>query len=217
MTGPTADPDVATLASLREGDEEAFHTLVERYHQAMLRLARLHLRDAQEAEEVVQETWMAVVKGVERFEGRSSFTTWLFRILTNRAKSHGVRESGSTSFSELASAEASVDERAVDANRFQSSAGRYPGHWAAPPASWDTIPEGRLLSKETLAYIEAAVEGLPTAQRAVIRLRDVHGLRAAEVCELLDLSPANQRVLLHRARSKVRARLESQFAPERLT
>ena len=214
MNQPTADPDLALLAALREGDEQAFRTLVQRHQRTMLKVARLHVRDAQAAEEVVQETWMAVVSGLERFEGRSSLTTWLFRILTNRAKTRGQREARSLPFSALAGDEASGDDAAVAADRFQTSAGRYPGHWAAPPASWEVLPDERLLSRETLACVAEAIEALPPAQRAVIRLRDVDGWDAPEVCALLEISQANQRVLLHRARSRVRTALEAHLSPE---
>jgi RNA polymerase sigma-70 factor, ECF subfamily len=214
VSAHAADPDVALLARLRAGDEQAFRALVQRYHASMLRVARLHVRDAQAAEEVVQETWMAVVKGLERFEERSTLQTWLFRILSNRAKTRGVRESRSTPFSALVAAEASGDEPAVDPDRFQTKAERHPGHWAAPPASWETLPDERLLAKETLTFIAAAIEALTPVQRTVIRLRDVDGLDSTEVCDLLDLSQGNQRVLLHRARSKVRAALETHLAPE---
>jgi len=209
VTATAPDPDAELLTRLRDGDEEAFRTLVARYNATLLRVARLHVRDRQAAEEVVQETWLAVVKGLERFEERSSLKTWLFRILTNRAKTRGERESRSLPFSALAAAAVDSDEPAVDADRFHGPDDPQPGGWAAPPASWETIPDERLLSQETLGRVAAAIDALPPAQREVIRLRDVEGWDSDEVCELLDLSQGNQRVLLHRARSKVRAALES--------
>ncbi len=207
-TPVTVDPDAELLAGLRRGDELAFRTLVGRYNATMLRVARLHIRDAQAAEEVVQETWLAVIKGLDRFEGRSSLKTWLFSILSNRAKTRGVTEARSRPFSAFAAADAAGEEPAVDAERFQRPGDPHPRHWAAPPVRWETLPDERLLSLETRECIAAAIEQLPPAQRAVIQLRDIEGWEADEVCELLELSSGNQRVLLHRARSKVRGALE---------
>lgn len=218
MTTPVSvDPDAALLARLRCGDELAFRTLVERYSAMMLRVARLHVRDRQAAEEVVQETWLAVVKGLERFEERSTLKTWLFRILTNRAKSRGEREARCVPFSALVAADVAGDDPAVSPDRFQGPDARYPGGWAAPPPRWETLPHERLLSQETLQRVEEAIELLPPAQREVIRLRDIDGWDSDEVCELLGLSHGNQRVLLHRARSKVRAALERYLGDEVIT
>ncbi len=208
------DPEAELLVRLRRGDERAFRMLVERYNATMLRVARLHVRDHQAAEEVVQETWLAVVKGLERFEERSTLKTWLFRILTNRAKTRGEREARSVPFSAVALADASGDDPAVDADRFQGPGGRYPGHWASPPARWETLPDERLLSQETLRIVNEAVDMLPPAQREVIRLRDIEGWEADEVCDALGVSHGNQRVLLHRARSKVRTALERYLGSE---
>ena len=216
-TPVTADPDADLLARLRLGDELAFRTLVQRHNATMLRVARLHVRDHQAAEEVVQETWLAVVKGLERFEARSTLKTWLFRILTNRAKTRGEREARSVPFSAVAVADASGDDHAVDVDRFQGPADPFPGGWAQPPARWETLPDERLLSQETLRLVTEAVELLPPAQRAVIQLRDLDGWDADEVCELLGLTHGNQRVLLHRARSKVRAELERYLGDEVMT
>jgi RNA polymerase sigma-70 factor (ECF subfamily) len=213
-TPVSADPVADLLVRLRRGDELAFRTLVERYSATMLRVARLHVRDRQAAEEVVQETWLAVIKGLQRFEERSTLKTWLFRILTNRAKTRGEREARSVPFSALAAADARADEPAVDPDRFRAPDDQYPGGWAAPPPRWETLPQERLLSQETLQRVEEAIERLPPAQRAVIRLRDVDGFDSDEVCELLGLSHGNQRVLLHRARSKVRAALERYLGDE---
>ena len=214
VTERVVDSEAVLLTRLRDGDEQAFRTLVERYHPTMLRVARTHVRDAQAAEEVVQETWLAVVKGLDRFEERSTLKTWLFRILVNRANTRGAREARSTPFSALATADASEDEHAVDPDRFQNADGSYPGHWATPPSHWEALPDERLLSQETLETVAAAIETLPPAQREIIRLRDVEGWDSDEVCELLELSHGNQRVLLHRARSKVRAALEAYLTPE---
>jgi RNA polymerase sigma-70 factor (ECF subfamily) len=180
----------------------------------MLRVARLHVRDRQAAEEVVQETWLAVVKGLERFEERSTLKTWLFRILTNRAKTRGVREARSIPFSALVTTDVASDDPAVDPARFQGAGDQWPGGWSSPPARWETLPQERLLSQETMQRVGRAIEQLPPAQRTVIRLRDVEGWDPEEVCEALGLSHGNQRVLLHRARSKVRSSLERYLADE---
>jgi RNA polymerase sigma-70 factor (ECF subfamily) len=157
------------------------------------------------AEEVVQEAWVGVLNGIGRFEGRSSLKTWVFRILTNTAKTRGMREGRSVPFSALVRDD---DERADDADRFLDDETRFPGHWAAPPRRWEAQPEGRLLTAETLAVIDREIEKLPPMQAAVITMRDVEGLDADEVRNALDITETNQRVLLHRARSKVRQALE---------
>jgi RNA polymerase sigma-70 factor (ECF subfamily) len=207
----SADEDLVT--QLRAGDEAAFSELIDRYGASMLRVARLHVRDRAVAEEVVQETWLAVLNGIERFEGRSSLKTWLFRILTNRAKTRGEREGRSVPFSAIAAADAAADaETAVDADRFQGAdAHQWPYHWSAPPRAWT---EERALERETLGVVQDAISGLPDTQREVIRLRDVEGWSAGEVADALEISDVNQRVLLHRARSRVRAALESYLGPE---
>ncbi len=208
MGGPAA-ADRRLIARLRDGDEAAFAELVDMYHASMLRLARSFVSDRAVAEEVVQETWLGVIRGIDRFEGRSSLKTWLFRILTNTAKKRGVRERRSVPFSSLAGPD---DEAAVDADRFLPEGHQWAGHWAAPPPSWGPAPEERLLAGEARAVIDDAVAQLPEMQRQVITLRDIDGWSSKEVCDVLDLSEVNQRVLLHRARSKVRGALESYFA-----
>ena len=193
-------------AALRKRDEAAFATLVERYHLPLKRLALAYVRSDAVAEEVVQETWLGVVQGIDRFEGRSSLKTWIYQILTNTAKTRGVRERRTVPLSSL---ELSGDEPAVDPSRFlDEQHARWPGHWAAPPARWDELPEECLAGRETLHTVKRAISNLPPVQRQVIVLRDIEGWEPAEVCELLELSEANQRVLLHRARSKVRQALE---------
>ena len=182
-------------------DEKAFAELIERYHASLLRLALAYVATREQAEDVVQETWMGVLNGIDRFEGRSSLKTWIFRILVNRAKTKGVREHRSIPFSAL-EGDGDDTEPSVDPSRFQA------GGWSAPPESWEGIPEDRLLSAETRAVVDDAIAMLPDMQRAVIALRDVRGFTAQEACDVLGLTEANQRVLLHRARSKVRARLE---------
>jgi RNA polymerase sigma-70 factor (ECF subfamily) len=193
------------VAGLRARDEHAFMMLVDLYSASLLRLAQMFVRDRATAEEVVQETWLGVLRGIDRFEGRSSLKTWLYRILTNTAKTRGVRESRSLPFSALGGDD---EGPTVDPDRFQGPDGRHPGHWSALPASWDTAPEERLLGQETQDVIRRAIEALPESQRIVISLRDVEGWSSEEVRNVLDLSETNQRVLLHRARAKVRRALE---------
>jgi RNA polymerase sigma-70 factor, ECF subfamily len=173
----------------------------------------MYVPNRQAAEDAVQDTWMGVVQGIDHFEGRSSLRTWLFRILLNRAKAKGVAERRQVPVSSLD--EAADHGDAVDPSRFFEQSSRWAGHWSAPPQSWDGIPEDRLLGNEVRALVEEVVAGLPQAQREVITLRDIRGLSAGEVCAVLDLSEANQRVLLHRARTKVRARLEAYLTPAR--
>lgn len=202
---PEADEDAELLARLRDGDEQAYLELVERYHAPLVRLAALHVPDRETAEEVVQEAWIGVIRGLHRFEGRSSLRTWLFRIVTYQATSRGRRERRHVPLSAL------LDDGdvgpTVDPSRFLD-AGRWAGHWAEPPADWGADGEARALAAETQALVAAAIEGLPAAQRLVITLRDVRGWPSEEVCKALDITPGNQRVLLHRARARVRAALE---------
>jgi RNA polymerase sigma-70 factor (ECF subfamily) len=195
----------ALVAALRAGDEQAFATLVDQHGATMRRLALSFCRNAAVADEVVQEAWLGVIRGIGRFEGRSSLKTWLFRILTNTARTRAQREARSIPFSSFEQ-EAAADEPSVEPERFLNP--RYPNHWSDPPASWREIPDERLLAAETRRLIDGAIDGLPDGQRLVIRLRDVEGWSAEEVCNVLDVSESNQRVLLHRARSKVRAALE---------
>jgi RNA polymerase sigma-70 factor (ECF subfamily) len=194
------DNEAALVAALRRGDEAAFRALIDMYHAMLVRVARMYVSTQAVAEEVAQETWLAVLEGIGRFEGRSSLKTWLFRILTNRAKTRGIREGRSLPFSAL-----EPDEPAVESERFHGGDHAWPGHWSAPPAEF---PEDRLLAGETREVIERAIEALPPTQRTVISLRDIEGWSADEVCNALTLSETNQRVLLHRARSAVRAALE---------
>jgi RNA polymerase sigma-70 factor, ECF subfamily len=178
---------------------------VRRHHAAMVRVAQIYVGNRAIAEEVAQEAWVGALKGLERFEGRSSLKTWLFRIVTNLAKTRAVREGRTIPFSALRSPE-NVPEPALEPERFRPPDDpRWPGHWASKPQEW---PEEQLLAGETLRIVDVAIEGLPAAQRAVITLRDVEGWSAEEVCNALELSETNQRVLLHRARSKVRKALE---------
>jgi RNA polymerase sigma-70 factor (ECF subfamily) len=201
------------LEALRRGDEAAFVRLVATLHGSMLGLAMVHVGDRAVAEEVVQDAWLGVLQQLDRFEGRSSLKTWVLRIVSNRAKTRAVRERRTVPFSALAGGDPEADEPAVDPDRFLPAGHRWAGHWASPPTSWREVPEELLLSRETMAEIERAVATLPAAQRAVLVLRDVEGLTAAEACQLLDLTEGNQRVLLHRGRSKVRAALERHLDP----
>ena len=194
------------LEALRAGDEDAFAELVREYHPSLVRVARIYVPTQAAAEEVAAETWLAVLNGLDRFEGRSSLRTWIFRILTNIAKTRAVRDGRTLPFSALQDP-ARVPEAAVDADRFlDPEHPRWPGHWAARPEAW---PEDALIASETRDVIAEAIEALPASQRTVITLRDVQGWSSDEVRNALDLSETNQRVLLHRARSKVRAALES--------
>jgi RNA polymerase sigma-70 factor (ECF subfamily) len=196
------EDDAALLEALRKGDEQAFASLVQRYHASLLRLAMSYVATKEQAEDAVAETWLGVLKGLDRFEGRSSLKTWIFRILLNRAKTKGLREQRSVPFSSL-EGDGDQPEPSVDQSRFAAA-----GNWSAPPDSWEGIPEDRLLSAETRSVVDDAIAQLPDMQRAVITLRDVQGFSAQEASEVLGLTEGNQRVLLHRARSKVRARLE---------
>jgi RNA polymerase sigma-70 factor (ECF subfamily) len=198
------------LARLRAGDESAFRELVGRHDRAMKRIALTFVRSPSVADEVVQETWLAVIKGLERFEARSSLKTWIFRILANRAQSRGAREQRTTPFSSLLPPD-DEDGPTVDPDRFLPSGHAAAGYWNVTPSQFFELPEDRLLAAETSELVVAAIEQLPDRQRQVIRLRDVEGWDAEEVCKCLDVSPANQRVLLHRARSAVRASLEEYF------
>jgi RNA polymerase sigma-70 factor (ECF subfamily) len=205
-----ADRDAALLDALRAGDEDAFVTLVTRYHPSFKRVARAYVSTDAVAEEVVQETWIAAIDGLDRFEQRASLKTWLFHILANKAKTRGVRERRSVPFASLGGA---GDEPSVPPERFQGAGAAWPGHWAAPPRPWED-PERRLASLEARDRLRAAIGALPETQQAVLTLRDVEGLDSEEVCDLLELSPGNQRVILHRARARLRAELEDYFEEE---
>jgi RNA polymerase sigma-70 factor (ECF subfamily) len=198
--------DARLVDGLRAGDEAAFAEVMREYGASMLRVAQMFVSSRAVAEEVVQEAWLGVLKGIGRFEGRSSLKTWLFRIVANTAKTRAVRESRSIPFSSLG--DDAEGEPGVDPDRFLGAGERFPGHWAVPPESWAGLPEDRLVARETMGVVEREIERLPPAQRAVITMRDVQGFTSEEVCNALDLTETNQRVLLHRARSKVRGALE---------
>ncbi len=192
-----ADPDAELLYGVRAGEERAFMELVERHQPALLRLARIYVPSAAIAEEVTQETWVAVLRGLDGFAGRSTFRTWLMQILINRARSTGVRERRSVAVADAGPV--------VDASRFDAS-----GAWRSPPEHWVEESDERLSAQRLGDVIERALGELSDSQREVVLLRDVDGLSGPEVCEVLQLSDANQRVLLHRARSRLRQAIEDE-------
>lgn len=200
MTTSIAEDEGALVAALRAGDESAFALLVDRHTPAMLRVARGYVRSRELAEDVVQETWIALLKGIGAFEGRSSLRTWLFTVLINIAKKRGVKERR----------ELDVTIAAVDPARFRGASDPYPGHWLPEevPSPFPETPEGSVLGAELISLATRELEKLPERQRTVVTLRDMLGFDSAEVCELLDITVANQRVLLHRGRSAVRQALE---------
>jgi RNA polymerase sigma-70 factor (ECF subfamily) len=207
QTAASAD-DQSLIDSLRAGDESAFEMLIDRYHNSLLRLAMLYVPSRAVAEDVVQETWLGVLQGLARFEGRSSLKTWIFRILTNRARTRGQREGRSIPFSAVWNPDSDATDPAVEMDRFFPPEHESAGHWMSRPHNWDALPEERLLGLETRAQIQEAIDALPGSQREVITLRDIEGWSSEEVCNILGISESNQRVLLHRARSKVRRTLE---------
>ena len=198
--------DMQLVDALRAGDEAAFEALMVMYGAAMLRVARMFVASRAVAEEVVQDAWIGVLNGIDRFEGRSSLKTWIFRILTNIAKTRGEREGRTIPFSALASEE--EEGASVDSERFLGPETRFPGHWSAQPDTWAGIPEERLVGAETLDLIRSEIDKLPPQQAVVVTMRDVDGFTSEEVCNALGISETNQRVLLHRARSKLRQALE---------
>jgi RNA polymerase sigma-70 factor, ECF subfamily len=201
-------PDAVLVEALLSRDETAFRDLVTRYHRSFITVARQYVSSSAVAEEVAQETWLVVIRTLPQFEGRSSLKTWMFSILTNQARGRGSREHRIVP---LSSVMPSDGEAAVDASRFLDASHRWGGHWANPPRRIDDLPEESLEGAETMAALRHAMESLPESQQRVMWLRDVKGWTADEVCAALDLTEANQRVLLHRARSKVRAALEHQL------
>lgn len=195
--------DEVLLDQALAGDEDAFVALVERYQAALLRFARTFVRQPSQAEDVVQDAWLGVVKGLERFERRSSFKTWLFRIVANRARTKAVRDA------RYVALEIEGDEATAPA---QDDHFTPAGRLKAPPREWAMTPERLVQSREARTLVEAALAGLPAAQRTVVTLRDIEGLDAEAVCNIMDISETNQRVLLHRGRTKVRAALAAHLS-----
>jgi RNA polymerase sigma-70 factor (ECF subfamily) len=212
---PTTEPrspEADLIDRLRTGDEATFVCLVETFSASLKRLALAFVSTDAVAEEVVQETWLAVLTGITRFEGRSSVKTWIFKILTNRAKTRAIRERRTINFSELEDPK-EPGQPAVDPARFlPADHPTHPGHWASPPEAWSGSAEDAVVAHEMMGVLQRELERLPPAQRVVVALRDVHGWPAAEVCDVLGLSEANQRVLLHRGRSRLRGVMEAYFA-----
>ena len=206
-----AEEEGALVAALQAGDESAFGALVERHTPAMLRVARGYVRSEEIAEDVVQETWIALLKGIDRFEGRSSVRTWLFTVMINIAKKRGLRDRRQTD-AEIAAFTGGT----VDSARFRPAGDRWPGHWKedAVPSPFPETPEGSVLGAELADLARRELDKLPRRQRTVVTLRDIYGFDSKEVCELLDISIANQRVLLHRGRAAVRQALETYLADE---
>jgi RNA polymerase sigma-70 factor (ECF subfamily) len=213
---PQPADEAALLAALRSGDRDAFEKLVDDLSPGLLRVAMQHTPSRAVAEEVVQDTWIAVINGIDRFEGRSSLRTWIYRILLNIARTRGKRERRTLPFSYFRRrAEEGGDEAAVEPERFQGRGGEQPGGWARPPIEW-AAPEDRLATAEASQVMLEAIAALPPRQREVITMRDLQGLTAEEARNALDVSETNQRVLLHRARSKVREALERYYDEEAL-
>lgn len=210
-SGWTTQPadESALIASLRDGDEAVFAQLVDKYTPAMLRVARGYVRSHETAEEVVQETWIGMLRGIDRFEGRSSLRTWLFAVMVNIAKARGVREHRAADAEIAAFTGATVDPR-----RFRTSDQPLPGHWREhqEPSPFPDTPEGSVLGEELVSVARRAIDGLPERQQMVVTLRDMLGFDSTEVCEMLEISVANQRVLLHRGRAAVRQVLEDYWA-----
>jgi RNA polymerase sigma-70 factor (ECF subfamily) len=203
-----APDDGSVIDALRRGDDGAFARLVDQYHPSLRRVARLYIANRAVADEVVQDTWLGVIQGIWAFEGRSSLKTWIFRILINRAKTRAAREGRMVPFPRFDAA-VEAAEAAVAPDRFQpADHPTEPGHWTHPPPDLGASPERRLLAQEARQYLQSAIEALPDHQRLVLILRDVEGCSTEEVCNALGFQETNTRVLLHRARAKVRAALE---------
>jgi RNA polymerase sigma-70 factor (ECF subfamily) len=211
-----SEPQEEVLARLRAGDQATFAELVQTWSPVMLRVARLYVSTSASAEEVVQDTWLAVIRELDRFEGRSSLKTWAFRILKNLARTRGRRDARSVPWSSAFPDEAggpTTSGPTVDQSRFRGPDDRWPGHWteAGAPLPWQPPPEDAVVAAEVRRELRAALDELPERQRTVVELRDVHGLTSDEVCERLGLTPGNQRILLHRGRARLRARLEDLY------
>lgn len=208
QTSTQGNRDRVLLARLTQGDEGAFAELVTPHHTALIRMAMGHVADREVAEEVVQDTWMAVIEGLDRFEGRSSLRTWIFGIMIHKAKDRGIREKRHVNFSSFESVDDEGDE-AVDPSRFHQS-GEWTGHWAFPPQPWDDqTPEKLMASQQAVSAMQKSIEALPKNLKEALILRDVEGIEAKEVCELLKITETNLYVRLHRARERVRQAVET--------
>ena len=203
-----AEDESQLVAALRSGDEDAFTRLVERYHSGMIRFAQQYVPDRSAAEGVVQEAWLGMLRGLNRFEGRASLKTWIYSIVLNCARSRARRDRRTIPFSAIERPTDEPFEPAVDPSRFRGPDDQYPGGWVAFPRSWGDAPDERLLAAEARQHLQAAIDALPPSQREVVLLRDVQGFSADETCTILNVSEVNQRVLLHRGRSRVRRALE---------
>lgn len=215
FSSPLLQDEQTLITRLRQRDEAAFMELVQRYHASLVRLANIYVHDQAIAEDVAQEAWLGVLRGLDRFEGRSSLKTWLFTILTNRAKTRAQREKRTVPFSDLETRDSDSDET-VDPDRFlPASDPAWAGHWKPDekPTPWQISPEANILSQELRACIEQAIALLPPGPQAVITMRDLEGWTSEEVCNILGISETNQRVLLHRARAKVRRAIEIYARP----
>ncbi|MFP4438412.1 MAG: RNA polymerase sigma factor [Chloroflexaceae bacterium] len=212
MQPVVSSADQQMVVALRAGDETAFTALHDQYHAAMIRLAQLYVSSQAVAEEVVQETWVGVLRGLERFEGRSSLKTWIFRILVNRARTRGAREGRSITFSDLWHQDIDPVEAMAELERYPADAVTRRYSWTASAQGYAGRPEEHFLSKETCTCIQEAIAALQPSQRTVITLRDIEGWSSAEVCTSLGISESNQRVLLHRARTRVRRTVEAFLA-----
>lgn len=205
---PNFADDPTLVAALRARDERAFEWLLDRYRSPLLRLARQHVPSNAVAEEVVQDAFLAVFQGIDRFEARSSLKTWLYRIVLNLARTRGVREHRSLPFSAAAPGQ---DDRSVETEWFVDTQRDQERHWRSSPKRWEGVPEDRAIAAEIRDVLEAALATLPAAQRDVVVMRDVLGVSSAEVCNALDLTETNQRVLLHRARARLRSALDEYY------
>jgi RNA polymerase sigma-70 factor (ECF subfamily) len=204
------DEEHELIARLRRGDDGAFDDLVNKHHSALIRMAMGHVSNREVAEEVVQDTWMAVIEGLHRFEGRSSLRTWIFGIMIHKAKDRGVREKRHMTFSAFESFD-DESEEPIDPARFHQT-GEWAGHWAVPPQPWDEqTPERLLASQQAVNAMQRAIEVLPPTLKEVLMLRDVEGVEAKEACEILKITETNLYVRLHRARERVRQAVETYF------
>lgn len=203
----TLPPEAELLTRLRKGDEATFVAVLDEWSRGMVRAARAYVASDEAAQDVVQETWLAIIRGLDQFEGRSSLRTWAYRILINIARTQGVKDRRTVAWSSLVPEEVGPT---VDPSRFRGPQDPYTGHWREKPATWPS-PETEIVSREVRRTIEAALVDLPHPHRVVITLRDMNGYSAEEVCTILQISAANQRVLLHRARAAVRGRIEEYF------